>query len=313
MQTFVYRLYQELQQKKALVMGDGILVSLSGGPDSMAMYHFLGLLESELDLKLVVIHFNHKVRPESEAEEEFVRAECKKRGHELLVFSPEQPLTGNFQEAARNWRKEILTEQLPLLKCNKIALGHQADDLSETILFRLLRGASLFRLQPFSIFDDPIIRPLLPLSKAEILTWLAREKVDFVTDESNEETAYKRNEIRLKAAPLLGELAGGKLNERLGAVSDEAGELKELFDSQISAKAYQCEALRYESLDQLPSLLAKEVILRFLNHHSVYELHMSQIKEIYTLVKANKGGWRLNIKGGVVSGKEKMIHWKKTT
>ncbi|MDX2468939.1 MAG: tRNA lysidine(34) synthetase TilS [SAR324 cluster bacterium] len=312
MEAFAYSLLQGLQNKNALKKGDKVLVSLSGGPDSMALYHFLTLAEKPQELTLKVIHFNHQVRSESALEEEFVKHEVAKRGHELICIDPSQTLTGtcfegNFQAAARNWRRQVLFEELETSGFDKIATGHHGDDLTETMLFRLLRGCSLFGLEPFSMFDTPIIRPLICKSKTEILSWLSLEKIDFVSDSSNLEGKYKRNEIRQKAVPLLEQLAGGKLNARLGNIASELEELKELFDSQVSIDQYQRDELTFGMLQSLPSMFAKEVIMRFLNHHQVYEIHSSQVSEILALALSGKGGWRIDVKLAQVFGNKKII------
>jgi tRNA(Ile)-lysidine synthase len=188
--------------------GDCVIVAVSGGPDSVCLLHLLHELMDELDIHLVVAHFDHGLRPaEDETETAFVRrlAESLKlpfetaKGHLLA-----KKARGSREEVARNARYAFLERVRRKHKAQKIALGHNLNDQAETVLMRLLRGSGtsgLTGIPPFR--DNNIIRPLIEIKRPEIEHYLKSKKLASVTDSSNLKTDYLRNKIRLELMPLL--------------------------------------------------------------------------------------------------------------
>ncbi|MCF7907911.1 MAG: tRNA lysidine(34) synthetase TilS [Candidatus Omnitrophica bacterium] len=192
---------------------DKVLLGVSGGPDSLCLLQLFLKLQKEYSLKLICLHFNHQLRKEADSEEDFVRRACKRLGVELI--SESKPVNDFFkgdslEQTARNLRFDFFLKLSRQTKFKKIALAHHKDDLVETVLMRLIRGSGLKGLQGFlpkSKFRSlTVIRPLIELTKSDILKWLKQNKIDYCLDQSNFEDKFFRNRIRSKLMPLLKEL-----------------------------------------------------------------------------------------------------------
>ncbi|MDP2922320.1 MAG: tRNA lysidine(34) synthetase TilS [Candidatus Omnitrophota bacterium] len=192
---------------------DRIILGVSGGPDSVFMLYQLHGIMKENRLQLVCAHFNHSLRPEADKEEVFVRNLCKDLN---IKFISEKKDVNSFfdgdslEQTARNLRFDFFSKCSRHFKIKKLALAHHKDDLIETILMRLIRGAGLRGLRGFlpkSKFQGlNVIRPLIELSKKEIIDWLDEHKIPYCVDKSNFEEKFFRNRIRLKLLPVLKEL-----------------------------------------------------------------------------------------------------------
>jgi tRNA(Ile)-lysidine synthase len=190
--------------------GDCVIVAVSGGPDSVCLLHILHELKDELNIRLVVAHFDHGLRSaEDESETAFVRdlAQSLKVPFETAKGRLLSKRTrGSREEVARNARYAFLEKVRKKHKAQKIALGHNLNDQAETILMRLLRGSGpsgLTGIPPSR--DGSIIRPLIEIERQEIENYLKAKKLASVTDSSNLKTDYMRNKIRLEIMPLLEE------------------------------------------------------------------------------------------------------------
>jgi len=199
--------YGLLKKKDKLILG------ISGGPDSIFMlYQFLSI-KKEYSLKLICAHFNHGLRKEADTEAEFVKRLCEKLKIKLIS---EKKIVGDFfkgnslEQTARNLRFDFFLKCARQLKVKNVALAHHRDDLAETVLMRLIRGTGLNGLRGFlprSKFKRiTIIRPVIDLSKQEIISWLKDKKIEYCVDQSNFEQKFFRNHIRITLLPLLKKL-----------------------------------------------------------------------------------------------------------
>lgn len=190
--------------------GDHVLAAVSGGADSVALLHLLQGLRTTLKIGLSVCHMNHGIRgEEARREARFVRELCGELGLACIVEARDVPgyraARGlSLQEAAREVRYGFFAEAMAATGATKLALAHQADDQAETVLMRLLRGASLKGLAGIpACRDGYIIRPLIDVGRRDIEAWLADRGLGFVADSSAGEQQYLRNKIRHQLLPLL--------------------------------------------------------------------------------------------------------------
>lgn len=206
---------REFIKKEALLRrGDTVCVAVSGGVDSTVLLYLLNSIKVEMELKLVVCHLNHNFRgKEAACDRNFVKKLASRFGLEfeegkLLKKDIMLRRGESLQEWARGRRLAFLGECADKHSSHggrapRIALGHNMDDQSETILMRLMKGASLRGLCGIAPKRERFIRPILGLTRAAIEAFAMQSGIDFVEDSSNKTDKYLRNRIRHELIPLL--------------------------------------------------------------------------------------------------------------
>ena len=190
-------------------MMDGVqrlVIAISGGPDSTALITLLSRLAAELRLDLAAVHVNHGLRGgESDLDQQFCEELADRLSIPLHVASSpgaEIPRS-NVEEKMREVRLEEFDRFLSDPTC-RVAVGHTRTDQAETFLLRLFRGAGLAGLSCMEpVSRRGIVRPLLNIERADVLAFLAREKIVFRSDRSNEDLRFRRNRIRHRVMPVL--------------------------------------------------------------------------------------------------------------
>jgi len=186
--------------------GDRVLAAVSGGPDSMAMLHFLSCFPG---IRLTALHINHRIRGrEADKDSRLVKEYCKTLGVPLITRSFDVPLHAkrkklSLEEAGRQVRYRIFEREAKRKKAKKIAVAHNADDNVETFVMRLMRGTGLKGLCGIPPVRGKIIRPLIDVWKKEVLEYCAKNSVPFRVDKSNLSTKFTRNKIRHLVIPML--------------------------------------------------------------------------------------------------------------
>ncbi len=180
---------------------DKILLAVSGGPDSTALFHSFLNLKKKLKIEIGVAHFNHKLRKKSDDEAEFVKKMCKGVRFHYGELMEKKPAGISPEEWARKKRYEFLKNVAEKEGYFLIATGHTLDDQVETIIMRILRGTGIEGLSGILPRMDNIIRPLLCVWRKDVLKYLKDIKAEYVIDESNFDTKIPRNLIRLKLIP----------------------------------------------------------------------------------------------------------------
>ncbi len=183
-------------------------VAVSGGADSVALLHALGELYP--GRSLAAVHLNHSLRAEeSDADEAFVRALAARLGCGLLVRREDVAAQArragrNLEQAGRVSRYRYFGELLSDGSCDVIATAHTRSDQAETVLFRLLRGSAGNGLSGIWPSRAPgIVRPMLDVSREEVVAYLRRSHLLWREDSSNADERYSRNRLRHSLLPLL--------------------------------------------------------------------------------------------------------------
>jgi len=179
---------------------DKILLSISGGVDSMVMLH----LFRQLDYNIEVAHINHSTRNgQSDDDLALVKAVCNENSipFHSKTLNYERLLEGNFQENARKERFAFLSELQVKHGFKWIATAHHKDDRWETFLMHLDRKSGLKGLTSLRAIEHHVIHPLLIFTKEDIISFAATQNIQYAHDSSNDSDAYKRNAIRLKVTP----------------------------------------------------------------------------------------------------------------
>ncbi len=188
-----------------------ILVGFSGGADSLCLMEILRELSPYYELSLYAVHVHHGLRGENaDQDAAFVESYCRKYEIPCRIFhvsaakeAREQKIS--VEEAGRNLRYRLFDRMKKEWGTGAIAVAHHQNDQAETVLFQMARGSSLTGAGGIRPVNEGIIRPLLCVSKKEILSYLEQKKMTWREDESNADTTYTRNCIRHMILPLLEE------------------------------------------------------------------------------------------------------------
>jgi len=209
-EDFIKIITQTIIDFNMLEQEDTVLVGVSGGPDSVALILSLLPLKEKYQLKLGIAHLNHMLRgEESQRDETFAKAFAEKL--ELMFYCEQIDLKPyakkhrlSIEEAGRKARYKFFKQTAKTHGYTKIATGHNKDDNAELILMNLLRGAGSKGLSGIPpIRNNKYIRPLIRVTKNQILSFLKAEKQTYVFDSSNKDIAYLRNKIRYELIPHL--------------------------------------------------------------------------------------------------------------
>lgn len=199
---------QYIDSEHLFSMNARVLVALSGGGDSVALLRILYALGYVCE----AAHCNFHLRgEESDRDEVFVKRLCEKMGIPLhrIDFETERYAVENkisIEMAARELRYSWFAEIKKKTKADVIAVAHHQDDSVETILLNLIRGTGLNGLLGIRPKNGNIVRPLLCLSRKEIIDYLQEMRQEYVTDSTNLQDEYTRNKIRLNLIPLMQEI-----------------------------------------------------------------------------------------------------------
>ena len=221
-----------------------VLAAVSGGPDSVAMLRAMTALKTGGEGRICVAHFNHHLRGgESVADEDFVVDLCRRlRVHCEVGHAAEGP-RGNDpdmqgEEVARARRYEFIEDAAARLGARYVVTAHTADDQAETILHRILRGtgvgglAGMARARPLGPAAT-LIRPLLPVRRAELTAYLDDLGQSYRCDASNTDTRFTRNRIRHELLPMLAEQFNSGVVEALLRLGTLAGEVQQIVDAAV--------------------------------------------------------------------------------
>ena len=191
-----------LKEKPKIVLG------LSGGPDSVFLFHFLQKLAQENKIELIAAHLDHGWRKESAQDVKFCQDLCKAHNVQLFAthandLSLDLKFDGSQEELGRKLRRHFFEKISKEQNANFIALAHHLQDQQETFFWRIIRGTSLTGLSCMKTVNDLYLRPLLNINKSEILDFLKTNKIKYLEDITNLSENYLRNRIRKYVLPAM--------------------------------------------------------------------------------------------------------------
>ena len=299
--------------------GDGIVVGISGGYDSVCLLHILHYLSKDLDLKLFPVHINHMLRGlEAARDEDFVNDFCQSLGLSLHIKRVDIAQKAkkekiSIEEAGRNARYEEFNRAAAENSASKIAVAHSKNDQAETILMRIFRGTGLDGLKGIEYKRDNIIRPLLDIDREQIETYVNENGLKAVTDSSNMHTDYFRNRIRLKVLPEINNAARIDITENLLRLS-KIVVTDEDFLRYNAEIAYQKSCIKKdissvelnlsELIEMHPSILGRVIRIAILNScGSIEGIGFNHIDKLMWLVREGQTGSRIDIPHGLVAVK----------
>ncbi len=189
------------EAEAAGLCGRRILVAVSGGPDSVALFHMLAGLREERRLELHLCHVDHGWRRKSAAHEAALCARLAREagvGWSVVHLPPPRRAS---EAQAREARMSALRRTAEALGAAAIALGHQADDQAETVLLQLVRGTAF--AGGMAVWRPPLWRPLLGVPRASLRQYCLAKRLAFADDPTNDSLDFARNRMRLEVLPQL--------------------------------------------------------------------------------------------------------------
>ena len=199
------RTAQYIEEQKLCQPGEKIVIGLSGGMDSVCLFHLL----KDLGYSLAAVHVHHGIRgEEADRDEAFVKNLCENAGvpfygyrFDVPKISKEQHLSE--EEAGRMVRRTAFSQVMELCGAKWTALAHHGNDRAETFLFHLSRGTGIKGLCSMKPVQGNFIRPLLWAKREEIAGYVEKQGYDYVEDKTNASILYTRNRIRHEVMPEL--------------------------------------------------------------------------------------------------------------
>ncbi len=220
------QLLQFADKHNMLPSGAYVLCAVSGGADSMCLLSLLNEYSRSGAIRIAAAHFDHGLRgEESDRDAEFVRLFCAENDIAFFfgaanVRSYAENRGLSVEMAARELRYDFLRKTAQKIEADRIATAHTADDNAETLIMNLLRGTGLKGLCGIPPVRGNIIRPILSMTRAEVLEYLSLKGIPHIEDSSNDEDIYLRNRLRHSVIPMLKEL-----NPRFIEAASETAEL----------------------------------------------------------------------------------------
>ncbi len=317
---FVKSVAAAIERHRLASPGDGMLVAVSGGPDSTALLDALATLADRYRWRLVVGHLDHGLRPQSEADARYVGELASARGLPCVmkrvdVTDMARSHRTSLEDAGRRARYGFYEEVACREGLARVALGHTLDDQAETVLLRLLRGAGvegLAAMAPARPLGEAasvtVIRPLLEIPREEVLAYCARRRLRPCRDQSNEDLAYWRNRVRHLVLPLLEREFAPNAREILARTAsifqDEAALLA--LDTEQAMAAAVVEAGRHQvTLDRTvlagqPRARARRVVRRALGLPGVH-LGYVHVEAVLELALGGAEGAAVHLPGGLAA------------
>lgn len=296
---------------KNLDIKDTIVAGISGGPDSMALLHLLVKLKKELNIKVVCAHVNHNIRVlESEQELLFVKNYCEKNDviFESMKINHNDNVLINeayLRDIRYKWLEQIV------LKYNSkyLFIAHHGDDLIETILMRIVRGSTLKGYSGFKRINKMnnyyIVRPLIHLTKQDILEYNETNNIEYVIDSSNLKDDYTRNRYRKYILPQL-KLENKNVHNKFYKYSNmllEYNDFVEKYALDKMDKIYINDKINVSEFIKLEHIIGVIIINKILE--KIYNDKLMLISDkhvdmIYNLIISNKINKRLNLPNNIV-------------
>ena len=301
-----------IRRNRLIHKHEGLILAVSGGPDSVCMLRLFCSLQEEYRFKLVCAHFNHCLRKEADDDAEFVEKLCRKLG--VKFVSAKKNVNKFFkgdslEQTARRLRFDFFLSCSRSLKIKKIAIAHNKNDVVETVLMHILRGTALRGLRaivPVMRYRGMIVvRPMLEISKKDILAWLKQNNFTYRVDKTNLQDKFLRNRVRHKLIGILREF-NPNVEQALFNLSkiasydydflyryahDEFNSLKRISPG-LSVQGADCFKLNLGGLKKLHPAVIMEVIRIAIEEAkgSLKRLELRHLEEVMDLISCRPSG-----------------------
>lgn len=303
--------------------GDIIIIGCSSGPDSMALTDMLLKIREKYSLFLVLAHVNHNVRSESAEEEKFLQQYCLDNKLIFETMKIEKYGDDNFHNEARLIRYNFFESLVEKYKANYLMTAHHGDDLTETILMRLVRGSNLNGYSGFKEIVDKgnykIVRPLIFYTKDELREYVIKNNIKFYDDSSNMKDKYTRNRYRKYILPFLKKEdkdVHKKFLKFSRSLDDANTYISKVRDGALT-RVLKDEDIIISELKKEDYFIQREILYYLLEYYyqdDLILLNDKHIELLFKLINSRKANTFVNLPNDVVAYKEyDMLKLKRDT
>ena len=291
-----------IKENELLATGEKNLVALSGGPDSVFLLHFLNKFKKKFKIEIGAVHINHKLRgKDSERDELFCKAVCDELSIPIYtlrkdVKSYSKKNKYSLEVAGRKIRYEFFEKISKANQYDKIATAHNADDNAETVLLNLIKGTGIKGIAGIPVRRNDIIRPILSLTKKEILDYLEVNRFEYRIDESNLSNDFERNFLRNEVIPLIQKninpsFSNSVLNTSLNLQSLNAGlaEIVGGLKSTVRIKRNKSVSIPIEFINKGNDFIISYTLKELIDENFSVKIESSDLKKIISLAKKQSG------------------------
>lgn len=281
-----------------------VVIAVSGGPDSMALLQIVNSLKEKLNLEIVCAHVNHKQRIESEEEAVMVKDYCEENGIIFEYMTIDNYNKTNFHQDARTKRYNFFEKCVKKCQAKHLLTAHHGDDLMETILMRIVRGASFKSYAGFKDKikkdDYTILRPLIYYTKKEIENYVKENNIPYRIDESNNKDKYTRNRYRKYILPHL-KNENKNVHHKFYKFSKTIEAYEEYINKETNKyykEVFKDEKLNIDKFKKLDKLIQTRIINQIL--YNIYKEDLSLITDkhqelIYKIIISDKPNKEINL------------------
>jgi len=296
------------QTLAALSPGDGVVVAVSGGADSLLLAFSLFLEREELALSIHAVVIDHQLQENSGAIALETKRALEKFGIESITIIPvEVEKRDGIEADARRARYQALVEFARKVSALRIFLGHNQDDLAESVLLGLTQGSGTKSLAAMRVDDGLYVRPFLALEREVIRQACQEVKLDYWNDPHNDDERFTRVKIRKKILPLLEAEIGPGIAEALARsarIFREDSDALDALADEIYATLPDPTAMEIGHLEGLPVALRKRVIRRALASLGATRISAEQLSWVDALVSQWHGQKEVALPAGVTARRE---------
>lgn len=282
--------------------GEKVLVALSGGPDSVFLLHFLHKFKNKFKIEIGAVHINHRLRgSDSERDELFCKAICDELSipfyilrKDIKSYSKKNKIS--LEVAGRKIRYEFFEKISSENKYDKIVTAHNADDNAETVLLNLIKGTGIKGIAGIPVKRNNIVRPILSLTKKEILDYLNENQFEYRVDESNLSNDFERNFLRNEVIPLIQKninpaFSNSALNTSLNLQRLNLGlaELVSGLKSAVKVKFNRSVSIPVDFIKSENKFIISYAIKELIDENFSVKLESNDLKKIFMLIKKQSG------------------------
>lgn len=299
-----------------LEAGDGILVAVSGGADSLALAYALQKEAPTLAISLSAITIDHQLQENSGAQAEQVAEQLKEMGYgKVFIEKVVVVATGGIEAGARDARYKALSACAEKERVRKVFLGHTLDDQAETVLLGLARGSGARSLSGMASENGIYSRPFLHLTRSEIEKACKSANLIYWDDPQNFDSEFSRVRVRHEVLPLLEEKLGPGISKALARSADLLRDDADALDAmaELAMSNFDLSDLDCQHLHQLPRALRTRILKSaiYAAGAPVGSIRADHVAVVEALVTNWRGQGALNLPGGVkverISGRLSLL------